>query len=69
MCSALKKKKTCQDKRIKKAIKWLLNTVSEHWDTLAQRVEAQFNVEEAERQRAKAERIERRRKKQEEQDR
>ena len=69
LCSALKQRTgNRQDRRIKKATKWLLNTVSDHWMTLAPRVESQFNVEETERQRVKAERIERRRKKQAEED-
>ncbi len=70
LCSALKKKtNNRQDRKIKRATEWLLKTISNHWTTLAPRVESQFGVEEAQRQKAKAERIERRRIRQEEEDR
>ncbi len=58
---ALKKKSgNSQDRDTKKATKLLLKTIANHWTTFAPRVESQFGVEEAQKQKVKFERIERR---------
>lgn len=69
-CSALKSKtRNKRDKRLKKSLKWLLQSVSDHWGILAPRVEAQNGVELRQKEREKRERIERRRRKREEEER
>lgn len=70
LCTALKSKThNRQDRRLKKAFKWLLHSVTREWETLSSRVQAQHGVEMEQKERERRERMERRRQKREEEER